>query len=199
MTLLSRKPNVHLVVILYLWLGALLFAPTSHATMAKALNLKQLVAKADYIVVATAEGRQSRWDKYGQIVTDVTIQVVEALKGETKQGDKLVVTILGGVLDNVGMRVEGEANLPENGSAIVFLRKLPSSGELRVVGMSQGVFRMKQESDQLLVLPSGEGQTLVQPDETEETAEMQKPVRAPQAAQELLNEIRQLVSECYAQ
>ena len=67
--------------------GALLLgrAAPAKATLAEALDLDTLVARADDIVVAQATGHGSRWQGR-RIVTDVTLRVLDALEGGLAPG-----------------------------------------------------------------------------------------------------------------
>ena len=183
---------------MFLGLLSLLAARPAWASMALALDLEQLVAKADHIVVAAAVGQKSRWDRYGHIVTDVTLSVKEGLKGAFDAGDRISVTVLGGTIGDLAMRVPGEASFKPGGSAIVFLREVSSLGELRVVGMSQGVLPLKQEPDRLVVLPAGQGQALVRKNDQGDLADAAAAFIAPLSADAMLGEIRRLVKESNA-
>jgi hypothetical protein len=159
------------------------------------LDFKQLVAKSDYIVVATVRGQTSRWNKHGRIVTDVALEVQETLKGEVAEGERLSVTNLGGTVGDIAMRVEGSPQFVSGATMLVFLREVPSLGELRVVGMSQGVLYFSDGPYGKIILPGGQGLALVQTDTSQVIIDGQTLSPTPAAASETLSEIRRLVSE----
>jgi hypothetical protein len=130
-----------------------------------ALDLGQLVKQSELVVVAKAEARRSRQTPAdGMIVTDVTLRVLTSLKGQSKPGTTLTATVLGGSVGDLGLRVPGEATFPDNRSAIVFLRREASSGELAVTGMSQGVMAIHGNGQAAQVMPGGLEAELVQRD-----------------------------------
>jgi hypothetical protein len=128
-------------------------APRAQASVVQALSLEELTHKAEVIVLGTATERQSRYGIDGKlIVTDVSMKVETALKGDVKAGSTLVATVLGGRIDDVALQVPGEANLPVGQRVIAFLYHSPASGDLRVVGMAQGVLALVQKNQTTMVL-----------------------------------------------
>jgi hypothetical protein len=115
----------------------LLGAPVAHAGTLIALQLSDLVAQSDLIVVARAESESSRYQQ-GLIVSDVSLHVITSLKGASKPGSDLVVTHLGGSVGQVGLQVPGAAHFDLGVNVLVFLRR-SAQGDLNVTGMSQGV------------------------------------------------------------
>ena len=86
-----------------LGVGALVTAPV-RASMVLALSLDALTRKADVIVVAVPRERQSRMDYASKlIVTDYSLDVQTALKGEVKSGAAVIATVLGGRLDGLAL------------------------------------------------------------------------------------------------
>lgn len=139
-------------------LGASTYA---HATISEALSLEELVGLADHVVVATAVGERARRDARGRIVTDYTVRVEEVMKGDARPGATLVMTRLGGVLGDLGMRVEGEPSLEVGERYVLFLDRLSDGRTLRPVGMSQGVMPVQDRGGEPTVLPGGGGLALV--------------------------------------
>src|SRR5688572_9727328 len=76
MSLLSRLAGLCLLSVTLLW------ASPGSATLVEALDLQTLVHEAEQVVLARVIGQQSRWDERGRIVTDVTLQVEETIKGD---------------------------------------------------------------------------------------------------------------------
>ncbi|MEM9067232.1 MAG: hypothetical protein AAGE52_01960 [Myxococcota bacterium] len=118
-----------------------------------------LVERADQVVVARVSAQQARWDG-DQIVTDVLLEVEDAVHGSASTGDTLMLVRLGGAIDDLGMRVEGEPSFNDGNRYLVFLREW--RGMYRPVGMSQGVMRVQEQADGTrIVEPGGAGLSLV--------------------------------------
>src|SRR5689334_799845 len=83
-------------------------ANVADATMANALSLAELTDQADVVVVGSVTGQHARRDEHGRIVTDVRIAVEESVRGDAPPGDEIVLVRIGGALDGIGMRIEGE-------------------------------------------------------------------------------------------
>jgi hypothetical protein len=195
---MKRFPNMRLPIALVLCLGASLFiASRLEAATVWRLSLEELVAKADLIVVATVSEQTSRWNKYGRIVTDVTLAVDQPIKGDTSNGEQLVVTTLGGTIGELLMKVEGSARFVSGSSVLVFLRQVPGTGELRPVGMSQGVRYLSKGSYGQLVLSNDQGLALVEQNEsgTLTITAARNDSSASDSADQLISEIRRIVAE----
>lgn len=154
----SRRGPLALVA---LSLGVLVAAPAS-ATISRALSLDELTRSARHVVLVTCVEGTSRRDGARRIVTDYTLRVDEVVRGPASSGDTLVMRSLGGVLGDLGMRVEGEPRLEPGARYLVFLRVLSDGRTLRPVGMSQGVMPVREEAGQLVVSPGGAELALVQ-------------------------------------
>jgi hypothetical protein len=124
-----------LLVTSALWRGA------AHASLVEALDLETLVAEADQVVVARVLSLNSRYDDRGQIVTDVSLQVEESVKGDTAAGAAIVVQRQGGTVGDIGMRVSGEPSFVVGETVVLFAARY-TGGALRPVGMSQGALRV---------------------------------------------------------
>lgn len=137
----------------------------AQAAVVKALSLEDLARKSSEILVGAATEQQSRRHIDGKlIVTDFSFHVEDVLKGESKRGEQAIVTVLGGKLDGLGLQVPGEAWFAIGQRVVAFLYKAPRSGDLRVVGMSQGVLSLKQEPNgTTMVIPGGSGSALMDP------------------------------------
>lgn len=140
-------------------LTALAASPAA-ASVAEALGLTDLVHRADEVALTTTVSRQSRWEN-GEILTDVTLRVNESYKGAAQPGDQVVVTHLGGSVGRIGMTYAGMPSFPVGERALVFARR-GKGHALGLVGMSQGVMRVRRQNGQDMVLPGAAGMTLVQ-------------------------------------
>ena len=164
----------------------------AHASVVKALSLEELTRKSNEILVGIATEQQSRRHIDGKlIVTDFSLQVEQVLKGDTKRGEQAIVTVMGGKLDGVGLQVPGEANFAIGQRVIAFLYRAPRSGDLRVVGMAQGVMPIKLQPDGSTMVLPGSGAALL---DTETGKMTEHPEAAPQALPLLLDRIRKIVA-----
>src|SRR5262249_44827978 len=94
-------------------LGLLASEPhAAQASLRRALALEDLTRKAGGIVLGVATEQHARRHIDGKmIVTDFSVQVERALKGDAKAGKTIVTTVLGGTLNGIAMQVPGEAGL----------------------------------------------------------------------------------------
>jgi hypothetical protein len=141
-------------------LALLLAASPAAASITVALDLAELVAASEAVVVATVVDRRSQWDSERRIVTDVTLRIDDTMKGHYGRGEDIVVRRLGGAIGDLGMRVEGEPTFSDGERAVLFAERV--GAHLRPVGMSQGVLRVRlSERGQELVHPGVRGLELV--------------------------------------
>lgn len=176
----------------------------AQATIARAMAMRDLVVEADVIARVTVLRREARRDDLDRIVTDVTVRVDEALfasrdmegrSGPTRAGDEIVVTRLGGELDGVGLRVEGEPGLADGAELLLFASVSPR-GTLRPVGMSQGVFPIARDTaGHEVAMPNGDGLALVGPSGA--TSAAPPALAAPAPIDTLLETVRRLVVEVH--
>lgn len=169
--------------------------PAARASVMLALDLAELVDLSDQIVVARAHGQQSRWHAGGRlIVTDVRLVVETALKGPATPGQSLVATRLGGRLEKLALRVPGSASFVLGQRVLVFLYRVPS-GDLRVVGMSQGVLAVELQQGVLSVLPGAAEQALLGWQVDGSLAAAPDAMLHPRPLVDVLAEIRRLVGD----
>ncbi len=172
-----------------------LAAPVAHAALTVALSMRELTASSDVIVVGTVVDTECKWDLRRRIVTDAEVQVAEVLRGRVEVGDELVVRTLGGEIDDLGMRVEGEAVLEDGQRAIFFLRRRAGVDYLRPVGMSQGVMPLQRRNGHDIVIPGGGGSALVDRVSTGELVDAPAAIVHETEMSTVLDEIRRLVRE----
>ncbi len=143
----------------------LIVAGPANATLIEALDMRQLVQGADSIILGTVVAQHARYDDRGRIVTDVTFDVEDTMKGSASSPE-VVLTVFGGDIGDLGMRIAGEPGLSDGDRAIVFGRGVDSAaavgGPFRPVGMSQGVLPVTTQSGRDMVWPGGAGLALVQ-------------------------------------
>lgn len=121
-------------------------ASAAFGTTLLAVDLVGLSHSAEVIVVGTVRASAPRFTQDGRrIVTDTEIEVSEVLKG--KPGTPtLVVMQAGGIVGDVGQRVEGTATFALGEEVVVFLDRR-GSDRFAVTAMAQGKFRVERSSD----------------------------------------------------
>ena len=149
----------------------LLFGLSASATTMLRADLPELARTADTIVHGTVRRVESRWSGDGRrIVTDVEIQVSEALKGQAS--GSVLVTQPGGRVGDIGQKVSGLASFTPGEEVVLFLeRRGPEA--FRVAGMAQGKYQVQRSEDgtRVLAVPeSTEDVHLVDPDTRQATA-----------------------------
>jgi hypothetical protein len=154
----------------------LLGLPASATTLLRA-DLPELAQAAETVIHGTVRRVESRWSGDGRrIVTDVEIEVTEALKGQP--GATVLVTQPGGRVGDIGQLVHGLASFTAGEEVVLFLeRRGPRA--FRVAGMAQGKYRVQRSADgaQALAVPEPTGEALLlDPDTRQPTASTHRPV-----------------------
>ncbi len=123
-----------------LTLSLLLLAPAGArpATFA-ARSVEESARTSDAVVRGTVLGMSSRW-LGARIVTDVEIAVASAWKGQP--GGRVVVTVPGGVVGDLGQRVDAAPTFTVGEDVVVFVERAPRGDMLRVNGLALGKFRV---------------------------------------------------------
>jgi hypothetical protein len=173
--------------------GLFLQSAIARASLVEALDLATLVADADQVVVGKVVAQTSHYDKRGQIVTDTTLQVEEVLKGDQVPGAAILVRRLGGEVDDIGMRVAGEASFTTGESVLVFGARLKSGEAWRTVGMSQGAVRITERDGVRWAHSAANGVAAVRRAGNGQLKRAQLAVPEPRPLEDLLGEIRSLV------
>ena len=130
------------------------------------LSIEELAVRSRAVVRATVRQHQSAWDtKQRRIYTLTEVTVTEVLAGEAP--DTLLIRTMGGVVDGVGMKVNGTPRLVAEQDVVLFLRDDPMGRQgLRVVGLSQGLYRLEKDAAGRLLAVSGvEGVAFLRPGE----------------------------------
>jgi hypothetical protein len=141
-------------VILAGWL-VLAVAPLARATTLLALDLKALTDASEVVARGKVLSQHSRWTPdHARIITDVELDLTQVLKGEVAPG-KATVMVQGGVVGDIGQKVEGVPTFEVDEDVVLFLEKRGTS-RFVVTGMAQGKFSLK---------PDREGKLWAHPDE----------------------------------
>lgn len=123
--------------------------PTADTTLAVALSVGDMVSQADVIAIGQAVDTRSMWVDQS-LVTLVTVNVSESLKGEP--GQSLTVVVPGGVDANrkvpVAMTYPGAPRLTPGEDVFLFLNvDSEVGGGYNITGFSQGKFSIVEGDD----------------------------------------------------
>jgi hypothetical protein len=173
-----------------LLLLAAAFAPAARASMVEALDLAELVRNADQVVVARVIAQESHYDEHGRIVTDVHMQVEHSEKGHDAPGAIVVVRRLGGVVDGIGMRVEGEPSFEEGELVLLFGSRRSGHDVLWPVGMSQGAMQVFERDGERWVRSQAGNLALVEKGSRGQLRPARAALTEPRRLEDLLTEIR---------
>ena len=111
-----------LLVPLLVLLTSSVAAPASDASVSIALTIDD-VARASVLVARVVPKEQTSTWEDGRIVTTTRLGVESVLAGAGAAGTEVRVRTLGGIVGDIGQRVEGEARFTPGVPSIVFLAK----------------------------------------------------------------------------
>lgn len=177
--------------------ASLAIVGVASATTIEALDMRSLVRESDHVVLATVIATEARYDHLDRIVTDATLRVDERMWGPAREGQTIVVRRLGGVIGDLGLRVEGEASYEPGERVILFATMNRSAGVLRPVGMSQGVMHVRHVEGAEAVMPGGDGLSLVQRGSDGQLRPAPGALAQPAPLDALLSQVRDLVAEVH--
>ena len=152
------------------------------ATTLVKLDVPALSRAADVVVRARVEGISSRWSRDGRrILTDVTLRVLERVAGEC--GELLQLVQPGGVVGELGQKVDGVPPFAPGEEAVLFLERQGPVHAL--VGLSQGKWSVERAAAEARAVPATVGARVVEPGSWQEAAP-----EAPVPLESLLRKVR---------
>lgn len=167
----------------------------AQGSMVQAMDLAELVQEAELVAVARVMGQQVSYDERGRIVTDIQMQVERTEKGDVAPGASVVVRRLGGELDGVAMRIEGEPSFQNGEQVLLFGTNPQKRSLLRPVGMSQGALRIFERDGQRWVRSGTKDLALVRKSGDGKLTPDAAAVAEPRPLNDVLGEIRTLVAK----
>ena len=121
-----------ILLLLTLWSSG-----TALASRVQRARLDDLTRGAQLVILGTLLTREAYWEG-GRILTRNVVRVDETWAGAKPATETVEAVTLGGIVGNIGQQVSGEAVVPADTPAVLFLSA--QHGVYRVVGLSQGVF-----------------------------------------------------------
>jgi hypothetical protein len=170
-------------------LGLVLPATLAEASLLAPMTTRQLVERAERILVGVVEEQSARWTGEGQssIVTDVRIRVTRAMRG-VREGEVITVRRLGGVVGEIGMRVFGEPTYTVGEEVVLFAERRGDA--YYSVGMALGKLHVYSEGGRKLVQTDLQGAELLGPD-----GRVQRLVPQRRTLDDLLQEVGALMQQ----
>jgi hypothetical protein len=126
---------------------AVAWSSSARAGAAVPMSLSELVWTSSAIVVGTPVEAVSNWEDEGdgrRIITVSKVEVLQTLDERSPKDTHVYVETLGGVVGEIGQIVHGEAALESKRPQVLFLGP-GLSGRLRIVGMAQGHYLLKDD------------------------------------------------------
>jgi hypothetical protein len=136
-------------------------ASPANGSIVQGLELAELVAHADRIVLGRVLFSESFRRPDGQLGTWHRIEVERELRGSAPGEHEVIVETLGGEIGDIAMRVEGEPSFTVGERVLVFVRDGGPYTAFRPVGMGQGVMRVRMEQGVQTVRQNREGLMLM--------------------------------------
>jgi hypothetical protein len=123
-----------------LLLAALLAASPALGAQAIALSVEGLARSSDAVVRGQVRKTTPTMSPDGRrIFTLVDVEVTTTWRGEARKTVQVIVP--GGVVGNIGQRVDGVPSFAEGEEVVVFLHRAEANG-YRVAGLAQGKFQV---------------------------------------------------------
>lgn len=141
----TQKTIARRGALLVLVSAVLAMASVAGATLVKPMSLEALIGESDVIVHATVESQTVTWasgDERAMIHTLTELRVIDALKGDAKANDTVLIRQLGGEIGEEAILVEGNAQLVRGEEVVIFLDRDERAPLHYVVGMAQGKYHV---------------------------------------------------------
>lgn len=145
-------------------LALLVFAVSSvaFATTVVRMDLEDLVAKSDLVVVGSIAEVEPKLHDDGRVYTHVKVSVDEVLSGE--ETDTVSIVHIGGRVESRATVVHGMPDFTLDERVLLFLEKPESVDHFVVTGLSQGKFSLSEDDDGTVTLtPAAGDMALVKP------------------------------------
>jgi hypothetical protein len=133
------------------------------ASLALALELPELAARADRVVIAQVTSVVTEWDSaHRTILSRVELSVEEALKGDVPANRRLRLVQVGGQVGEVVMRVSGQPSFVVGERAVLFLEGAADRCHLTGLGQGKRPLRFDDRQGRWMAEP-GDGSAAVRP------------------------------------
>lgn len=139
-------------------------ASPANGSIVQGLELHELVAHSDRIIIGRVLFSESFQRVDGQLGTWHRIEVERELGGDTPDEREVIVETVGGAIGDIAMQVAGEPSFEVGERVLVFIRDGGPYTAFRPVGMGQGVMRVRTERGVDTVTQNRDGMMLIRRD-----------------------------------
>ncbi len=174
---------------------ALLSTAPADGSVVEGLELDELAAESDRIVLGRVLFSESFLRRDGQIWTWHRIEVEREIRGHAPAEGEVIVETMGGQIGEIGMRVEGEASFQVGERVLVFVHGGGPYKAFRTVGMGQGVMRIRREKGVDTIRQSREGLLLVRRDREGRLKRNFGALPEPERLDTFLSQLRQITAQ----
>jgi hypothetical protein len=133
-----RRVTLNRAAVVLAVFAATLAPDRAVASVSLAVSWERLVQASAEAAIVTATDARSAWEG-GHVYTYSHVHVDRAIAGALPTGADAWVRTLGGIVGDIGQRVEGEAQLVLGQQSLVFLQPDPN-GTFHVTARAQGQF-----------------------------------------------------------
>ncbi len=117
----------------------------ARASTLVSMSLDQLTEASSVIVQGQITRQMCRWNEsHTQIMTLTSITVEQVYKGNPPS--TVAVEQMGGTVGNMMVYVPGEMTFQPEGEYVLFLEPAPAGSRYRLVGMTQGAYRIYRDA-----------------------------------------------------
>jgi hypothetical protein len=143
-------------VVLVLILASLAFGLAASASIVREMSVEQMAQMATEVVEGRVELLRAVSEE-GRIDTIASVRVGSALKGDVAAGALLDVRLPGGRVGELAQTVAGAPVFEAGLEVVVFLWTDPETRQRRVLGLSQGAFRVETREQRREVVSDRRG------------------------------------------
>ncbi|MDH4281268.1 MAG: hypothetical protein OEV36_01325 [Myxococcales bacterium] len=172
-----------------------LVASPAQGSIVQGLDLQELVAYADRIIVGRVLFSESFQRPDGQLGTWHRIAVEREIRRGAPDEQEVIVETLGGQMGDVAMRVEGEPSFAVGERVLVFMRDGGPYTAFRPVGMGQGVMRIRREQGVDTVTQNRDGLMLMRRNAKGLLERSPGALPVKERLDNLLSKLREIVAE----
>ena len=123
--------------VLFVTTLVLIAGTTAFAASVRLLSLSHLVNDSSLIIVAKTLNSTSYWSEH-RIYTDFELEPIELWKGQLPPAGKLNLTLLGGIVGELGQYVPSTPKIESNTTYLFYLQPDLKS-RWRITGLYQGI------------------------------------------------------------
>jgi hypothetical protein len=117
----------------------LALAAPARAALAVPASVEELARASEAVVRGKVASARAHWSSDGlRIFTTVEVEVAATWRGAAPA--RVQVRVPGGVVGDLGQRVDGMATFAEGEEVVVFLARPGAAGPYQVAGVAQGKF-----------------------------------------------------------